>query len=218
MARNKKRARSRQSLQRGHARKPKLPSKIILIVCEGAKTEPYYFKELKRRWKLHTAQVEIRGKDCGSDPLSVVDHALALRKQRKKDSKSGGMLPYDQVWCVIDRDHHAKLKQALNKAQKNKLHVALSVPCFEVWYLLHYRYSTKPFEYCDELIKELRKELPGGEYDKANPPLQNKSIDVALKNAGLLRKHSEETSSSNPFTDVDLLVATLLQLKPASTR
>jgi len=47
---------------------------VILIVCEGAKTEPNYFTELKNAFRLSNANVMICGR--GSDPLSVVDFAI----------------------------------------------------------------------------------------------------------------------------------------------
>lgn len=40
-------------------------------------------------------------------------------------------------------------------ARQNNISVFLSNPCFEIWYLLHFRYSTKLYGSNEEVIKEL---------------------------------------------------------------
>jgi len=37
------------------------PYDVVLIVCEGDKTEPNYFKELRDAFKLSTANIRIAG-------------------------------------------------------------------------------------------------------------------------------------------------------------
>ena len=70
---HKRKAKAAKTLER---RKSKRSSyEKILIVCEGEKTEPYYFDDLIQYHKLNTANVEIDG-SCGSSPKSVYDHAL----------------------------------------------------------------------------------------------------------------------------------------------
>jgi RloB-like protein len=186
---------------------------IILIVCEGGKTEPDYFRALTRNWRLHSAQVEVVGEECGSAPISVVDHALALRKRRLHEVKRGrASLKFDQVWCVFDFDRHESLQRAIKKARDNRLSVALSVPRFEFWYLLHFVYSTRPFSSCDKVVRELKKHVAG--YDKKSPPFDCllQALDTALENAEKVRKHVQTSAARGPSTDVDKLVAELKSL------
>ena len=46
--------------------------------------------------------------------------------------------------------------ETIDKANAKKLHVALSAPCFEFWYLLHFSFMTRSFSQ-KELIQELEK-------------------------------------------------------------
>ncbi|HPO15252.1 MAG TPA: RloB family protein [Candidatus Hydrogenedentes bacterium] len=186
---------------------------VILIVCEGAKTEPHYFQGIKKEWRIHAAQVEIYGEECGSDPLSVVNYAIDMKKQGPKNLGQG---QFDQVWCVIDHDQHQKLSEAKDKAKANTINIALSVPCFELWYLLHFVYTTRSFRNYAELVKVLKSHLRKREYDKSRPPLDQlmPQLNQALINAKKLRKHNESTQSSNPSTQVDLLLHELIRLNP----
>ncbi len=56
----------------------------VLIVCEGAKTEPNYLRELIDCLELNSANVEVDG-DSGSSPISVVKHAK--RRYREEQAK-----------------------------------------------------------------------------------------------------------------------------------
>lgn len=46
----------------------------MLIVSEGSKTEPNYFREIRAAHRLHTASVEVQPSDLGTAPIQV-DHA-----------------------------------------------------------------------------------------------------------------------------------------------
>jgi len=206
------RVRSPRSLARRTT--PCFSGDVMLIVCEGAKTEPSYFEGLKDAWKLQPLQVEIVGRECGSAPISVVDHAIALRDERRRDSKRArGRPEFDEVWCVFDRDRHVSLSQALDKARGNDIKVALSAPCFELWYLLHFTYTSRAFRSFDALSKVLRKYLP--DYTKSETPLSVllPRLDTAKGNAVKLREHNRDTGSSCPCADVGRLVIALEQIK-----
>jgi hypothetical protein len=98
------------------------------IICEGSKTEPNYFKAFPTPKDV----VEVVG--VGLDPLRLVQEAVKRRGATES--------PYDQVWCVFDRDSWPKqdFRQALATAKKETLHVAYSNEAFELWYLLHFDY------------------------------------------------------------------------------
>ena len=54
----------------------------ILIVSEGSKTEPNYFREIRAAYRLHTANVEVRPSELGTAPIQVVQPNYTFRMQR----------------------------------------------------------------------------------------------------------------------------------------
>lgn len=202
--------RSQESFRR---KPPRLSGDLILIVCEGEKTEPNYFNDLKRRLKIHPMQVAVYGKECGPDPLSVVNFA----RNKRKDSARNG-LRYDQVWCVVDKDAHTNLAEAVNMAEANKCKVCLSVPSFEFWYLLHFTYTTRPFVNADAVIQELKKYLKNHAYLKNSPPMDElmPRLEEAITHSERVRKNSKRTRQGNPGTDVNLLISELKLIRDGS--
>ena len=177
----------------------------VLIVCEGAKTEPLYFGALRKHKRL-AAQVVICGEECGTHPNSVVDYAVSLRKEADAQR-----VPYDAVWCVFDRDEHEKIHEAHCRARDCGIKVAFSNPCFEIWCLLHYRYSTAHVERGDA-ERELRNYVPG--YTKSADVYEAlvSHQQAAFTHAARLRKHHADVNEDhpeNPSTSVDRLVQEL---------
>lgn len=72
---HKRKAKKQQDTARQKANRK--PYDNVLIVCEGEKTEPYYFEEMRVYLDLDSANVAIDG-SCGSSPKSVVEHAQNL--------------------------------------------------------------------------------------------------------------------------------------------
>jgi len=154
----KRKQRVAASLQRKQSLKA--PYDRVLIVCEGAKTEPNYFKEIRNAYRLSTANIDICGKECDSDPLSVINYAI---------KKYGEDPDYEHVYCVIDRDKHTTFDAAMDKLSQTKLGenvtftATTSIPCFEFWLLLNFVYTTRQFcapgnsSNCELVIAELNK-------------------------------------------------------------
>jgi len=190
----------------------------VLIVCEGEKTEPNYFNELKDHFALNSANVIITG-DCGSDPMSVVNHAL----QQYRLARDAGD-PFDKVFCVIDKDAHPNYPQAIQKLEttkpRNTFDPITSVPCFEYWLLLHFIYTTKPFQQsgnkscCETLIDELRRYLP--KYQKGDKSVFDTilgQLPQAKSHAINALKESKNNNNENPSTRVHELIQYLENIK-----
>lgn len=96
-----KRDRSRGSLGRTQGKRSEYPR--ILIVCEGAKTEPLYFNGLRQKLRLPTVDCMIVPSDWGPPPDKVVGYAEHLVKADT----------WDEAWCVFDRDEHPYHQNAL---------------------------------------------------------------------------------------------------------
>jgi len=187
----------------------------VLIVCEGEKTESYYFKELINHYKISTANVKVDGR-CGSSPLCVFEYAekLCLKESQKGDV-------YDRVYCVFDKDTHATYDRAMQKIKNKKLfYAANSVPCFEYWLLLHFEKTTKPYtrkgksSIANEVLKHLKQYIQ--DYEKGNKhifKLTIKDIDFAIDNAKHALKQIKQYGTGNPSTHIHKLVEYLKSLK-----
>lgn len=116
-------------------RKQKASKKIscrILIVCEGEKTEPNYFKKFKLI-SNNSFTYEVHCEGCGEGTMKVVNTAIDLAKKTELSSQ-----PYDSVWAVFDKDNFADFNAAIEKAENNNINVAWSNEAFELWYLYHF--------------------------------------------------------------------------------
>lgn len=106
----------------------------ILVVCEGEKTEPNYFK----KFPSNNGGTIVYEVDCdgeGKNTMDVVDAAI------KKKSKAEENIPYDCVWAVFDKDDFPskKFNAAIEKAKAHDVRVAWSNEAFELWYLYHFQ-------------------------------------------------------------------------------
>ena len=210
---HKRKERKAELLRRRRAMKE--PYDVILIVCEGEKTEPNYFTELKKAFRLSNANVRICGR--GSDPLSVVNFAVETFRREPE---------FDRVYCVFDRDRHTTYDTALDRVRRTRLGKGSrifsipSIPCFEFWLLLHFVYTTRSFDappgdsICSRVIEELKKYLPA--YKKGCQDIfdtiQDK-LDNAISNARKVEQFHQTSGTDNPSTLVHSMVEYLRDLK-----
>lgn len=190
-------------------------NKRILILCEGGKTEPGYFKAIRNDKMLanQLAGLRIVIHDTKKNTAKeLVAEAIALMKEARKEQN-----PYDEVWIVVDRDGYSKHPESFDRARATGINIGFSSTCFEFWILLHFEYTTAPFANCDAVIQRLRNHLPG--YDKAEnyydtlKPL----IPQAIQRSQQIIEHWENVAAGqiwtyNPYSDVGILVNKLLGL------
>jgi len=222
----RRKAQAAATLERQKKSRSKGPR--LLIVCEGAKTEPYYFDEFCVLHQLRTPRVRIAPNNSGSSPDRVVSHAEQLYDE---DAQMGAD-PYDKVFCVFDRDNHSTFKTALMRIKTlhsaGKPFVAItSYPCFEYWLLLHFTYTRMPFHakgrqsIGDNVVKELRKQPAMKSYNKADRNiygLLRPKTDIAIRHAKQSATEAEQTGEKNPSTQVHLLVQELTELAKSHGR
>ena len=145
-------------------RKPIRDAKpIILIVCEGKRTEPEYLRGFQKSCRNPRVQIEIA--DERGVPLTLVQLAKKMRAAADSQAsrEADDNLRYDSVWCVFDVDEHPHLPDAVTMARDNGIHLAISNPCFELWLLLHFRESPG-MKNRGDVAKLLKKTVP--DYDK----------------------------------------------------
>jgi len=178
------------------------PGETFLIVCEGERTEPNYFRAFKSAGNVR--RVDVRGE--GYNTLSLVRKAMEYAEEES----------YDQVWCVFDRDSFPiqSFNDALELARQQGFHVAYSNEAFELWYLLHYNYYDTGISR-SSYIERLH-DLLGCRYRKNDPNiyqmLRTRQSD-AIRNARRLLAQYEpvDPARDNPSTTVFQLVETLNQ-------
>jgi hypothetical protein len=125
---------------------PTLPT--YLVVCEG-KTEEQYFKQWERVLR-GKAKFRILG-SVGS-PISLVEVAI---KERANLIRSGIIPSNIRVWCVGDRDDHHRMEEALDHARGKDFGYALSIPCVELWFVLHFQ-EVNAYLHRDDAIRSSR--------------------------------------------------------------
>jgi len=191
----------------------RVPKDTVLIVCEGSKTEPHYLLSFIRDKRISSARMHIIGSDRigGSAPISLVDYAIKLNNEKKVGQKGS---EYDHIWIVLDCDKHTTLNKAIDKAYKYKFQIALSNPCFEIWIFLHYKYSTKQWENCSQLISEIRKKyiLNYRKNTDCYSMLQEKTHIAETNAKKLLSYHLTADCDGNPSTKIHLLLRHLESL------
>lgn len=171
------------------------PRKAILIVCEGTKTEPLYFEYLKRKLRLQPLEMTIEGR--GVRTLNLVERAIAVKTKRKESSDTF-IDEYDDVFCVSDVEvprEDNTISDAIILAEANKIKVILTNPCFEYWYILHYKKTHRGFDNNGQVIKQFKKHLP--DYEKCN----TKICEAVYQDTDKAIKHAEELEESVPWSD-----------------
>ena len=196
----------------------------VLIVSEGSKTEPNYFKEIRAYFRLLTANVEVRPSEFGTAPIQVVDYAKALfvngDTHRRLPARA-----FDRVYVVFDRDDHESYLKAIDLANsldgklKNDdrklvaFKVVASVPCFELWLLLHYEAIHAPI-HRSEVMKRLKRYFPA--YEKGMGGVFGNThahLELAISRAEALTRKNTVNSGYEPYTNIHELVGFLISLR-----
>ena len=127
------------------------------------------------------------------------------------------MLDHDGRDSVVDK-LEAELTAMNRKRASTHVEMILSAPCFELWLLLHFEFTDRPYtsvpggrSACDDVIEQLQRHIP--DYRKNTTDylkLVMDRIDDALSNADQLNRLSRGTRPRrSPYTNVSKLVARL---------
>lgn len=197
---------------RSHRRSPAArlqEQRVIRVHSEGERTEPDYLGH----WCVQRgSSLRISWGTTGADPMSLVRAARVDMREMKRIRRPADR-PFDQVWCVFDRDDHLHVNSAINEARQGGIHVAFSNPCFELWLLLHARDRTSELDRREAqrlatllgLVSE--KDVPASAWQ-----LLESGYGVAKDRAMRLAERHEMNGSpphSNPSSDVWRLVDVL---------
>lgn len=195
-------------MQKSRGKRLRKRKKIIFIGAEGKnKTETKYFNSFNR---LQDTYIVKFARNNRTDPKGMV---TSIHKEASTEGITGRN--GDEVYVLLDADSEQykkeQIKEAISIGKNKNVNVIISNPCFELWLLLHFEYTTKYFSSNRELIKELKRYIKN--YEKnldVFTMLEDKQMD-ALKNAKKLHSVHAETRKQlryvqNPETDIDILV------------
>lgn len=219
---NSPKIRQSHKLQRKQGRRASFDR--ILIISEGEKTEPNYFTEIRQSLRIPSMNVQIQPSDWGTDPLNIVKYAEHLFTQGSSHlhikQKS-----FERIYVVFDRDDHRTYHAALEKSRsldhkmRNDLKQSVqfiaitSIPCFELWLLLHFQ-EIHHWLHRDDVIKSLKKYILN--YEKGSKNCYQKTqeyLNIAIQRAKQLASKSTPYEDKKAYTNVSDLVEFLLSLK-----
>lgn len=144
-------------------------ARLFVIASEDTYAAKQYFEESPvfrdRRIYVLTLPTE-----CGqSAPEHVLQRLKAYREDKKRRNE---LLDEDEFWLMLDTDHWTapshitNFNQVCGEALQQRIGLAHSNPCFEVWILLHFDElnASDQFRKGHDVEKRLRASL--GQYNK----------------------------------------------------
>lgn len=176
----------------------------INIACEGD-TEVCYFNDLNRELiKLGFKNVlNIKAKkanrSCADGVVDCAEIYFSSKELRK----------YKKIYCVFDKDKNTdeQIKKSIKLAKKINAEIIFSNPCFEIWFLSHYKNNIKfiKTENLDNILKqndklgENYKSKKSNNYYRLKPKIQD-----AIKTSRKIYKGEKLKFEleGNPSTDV----------------
>ena len=170
----------------------RLERRTILIVTNGSRTEVDYFEAVKKEAWVRAAKVTVKFQ--AGAPDAVVGRAARIRND------SG----YSEAWGVCDVDEY-DVAPAIASAEGQEVELALSVPSFEVWLILHHAEGCPAFNDASKAGAYLKKLI--GAWDKTK-------LDYADFGAGVIQAIARAQRlgappDANPSTAVWRLIKSL---------
>lgn len=177
--------------------------KRFIIYGEGD-TELDYISHWGRLYRDSAIIITPRNKV--SDPFNLVKLA---REEKRKNTARRDANQDAEYWCIIDRDEHDYFSDALHTARDNGIDLAVSNPCIELWFVIHFEDQTAYIERSD--VQSKARTLLGCNKRISKPALQllEDGYDCAKERAQRLDDMHEGNDSplfSNPSSGLWKLV------------
>jgi RloB-like protein len=183
--------------------------KMLIIACEDSVSAPLYFRAIFSDL--------IRNHAISAKSLVIPDHKHTNPTGVLQDLLSyPNYQDFDHKWIVIDRDEertkvgsdnnksgHAleDFNQSISNAHSNGIKVAYSNPCFEIWYLLHFEYTSAPIDR-KQLVTQLEHKYQYAKNKLFVQVLNQELQDKAIKNSErLIQSWIEINGTTNFATD-----------------
>jgi hypothetical protein len=179
----------------------------LRVFAEGKKTEDIYLTNWSRFYRDRVI-VSI-AKHEHTTPFELTETAVAERRNDLREARRGRGSAFHQYWCIFDVDEHPKIPEALELAASNTINIAISSPCIELWFLIHFENQTA---YLHRRDAQRRSEQLLGCSKSLSPAaldLLVEKFDIAKTRARSLQvKHNGDRTPQpwNPYSNVWALV------------
>lgn len=192
----------------------KKPKPLLLLIVEGRNvTETQYFRQFQRQYSSFNIKILTPG--SATDPAKMMETLERYWKQYDMSDARG-----DHGYVVLDLDCNEKKAHLIEKlGSSSKIaRFIVSNPCFEVWFVLHYHYSTHVYSDGNEVVKDLRRFIPDYQKNTEVTSKLNGMLDTAMENARKLVDHYEglgypwPSIDCNPRTDVPEIINEIRQM------
>lgn len=179
-------------------KKAKQIKKSVAVIGEG-ETEWFY---------IDAVRTGMRFPFTLSPSFPQHSDIMHMKKEVEKCIGEG----YDYVVCLIDMDRPLAIESEMEKLKSMKKAFSAKIrsgnviiletnPCTEFWFLIHFLTDipNKTYKDQEEVIRELRKYIPG--YEKTKKYFKSKSIFETLKENGNLEQAIE--NSEKLYASID---------------
>lgn len=186
---------------------------VILFGVEGSnKTEKIYLSNFMDRKSPYIIKFASGNE---TDLLKIVNGLISDMNRLNISVEDG-----DKVYCVIDMDtnpvKNKDFLSAVGLAQEHGIEIITSVPSIELWFLLHFEYSTASLSN-QKLLKKLKRYIP--EYKKSHNvyPIIKDKTHYAINNAKRLEKFQISNGNriglveANPNTQIYKVIENLIK-------
>lgn len=192
---------------------PARPSRrSLLVFTEGKVTEEVYLAFYRRRHRGVNVTVD----RFHGPPLSLVERAVTTKRSEERQERRGQSWAPNEIWCVFDVDTHPRIDEATTLAAEHGIEVAISSPCIELWFALHFDDQTAHID--ARAAQRLAAVHLSGEKrltDSDLDALAERYADAKTRAISLARKHrlDDRRAPGNPSTGIWRLIDSI-----ASTR
>lgn len=203
---------------------------VFHIFCEGETEECYLHGYINKFYsgnrRLKVIKIEHSNKNTAKE---LVEDAI----KSQKNCPEG-----DVFWVVYDRESKQKYpdenhKIAYDRAKPKNISIAISNVCFEVWLLLHFQDTVRPYSSYQDLENnsELRQECKKRgllDYEKGNKQLfeifEEEELNDAKTRAKRMNQNTQRDADPNwtnpyqwnPYTNVHELLQAIDQFAAKS--
>ena len=170
--------------KRSERKKVLLKSGAYLIVTDAEKTEKNYFEGIKNSIP-DSLKNDLQIKIYSNKALSkIIDFAA---EQRNKDER------FRNIWLVFDRDEVKNFDKLIEVAKKNKMNVAWSNPCFEIWLMSYFKNleNIPNSKKCCETFEKVFQENTNKKYKKSEEKIYNILCEKGNENSAIKRSREK---------------------------
>ncbi len=201
------------SLDRKRGRHNRKSKRVILVSYEGKnKTEKIYFNNFSNRENDFILQM-VPGNE--TDPVNLVKQTIKKINELGLDLKAD-----DMAFCIFDTDTQLQkdkqINEAINLAVLYNIKIVTSCPCFEIWFLLHYEYTTG-FLDNNSIMTKIKKHNEKYQKNYNIYPIIKERMNNAIDNAKRLEQFQLENGrkihsvEANPHTNIYELIEKLIK-------